>query len=368
MSEIISNRMDRNLFTPFRVGPLTLPNRVCMAPMTRARWQFPDLVPRYYAQRASAGLLIAESTSVAPLSVSRDFAARMDEDVWVSRWAAVADAVHAAGGRIFQQLYHLGRKSDPTRMPGGARPVAPSAIACNGQILGKDGAMVDFAVPRVLEVSEIAEIVEQFRLAAQRAKAAGLDGIELHGANCYLIDQFLRDGPNKRSDAYGGPVANRARFLLEVTDAVGAVFGMDRVGVRVSPHAVADGTTDSDIVALYGHVAEQLSTRRIGYFHLVEAIDYGVPRRSPPPGTPLVMPVVRAAFAGPLMVNGGYTADSAETVIASGSADLVSFGELYISNPDLVRRLQSDGPYNPRDQATIYGGGEKGYLDYPVTA
>ena len=356
---------DGQLFTPFKVGPLTLPNRVCMAPMTRARWQLPDLVPRYYAQRASAGLLIAESSAVAPLSVSRDFGGRMDEDRWIAPWAKVADTVHAAGGRIYQQLYHLGRKSDPTRMPGGARPVAPSAIACNGQIMGKGGAMVDFAIPRALEISEIAEIVEQFRAAAARAKAAGLDGVEIHGANCYLIDQFLRDGANKRTDAYGGSVANRARFLLEVTDAVSSVFGSDRVGVRVSPHAVADGTSDSDIVALYGHVAEQLHARAIAYFHLVEAIDYGVARRSPPPGTPLVMPIVRAAFTGPVMVNGGYTAESAEAVVAHRRADLVSFGELYIANPDLVARLYNSGPYNPRDQATVYGGGEKGYLDYP---
>ncbi len=353
------------LFTPFKVGSLEIPNRVCMAPMTRARWHLPDLVPQYYAQRATAGLLIAESSAVAPLSVSRDFGGRMDEDRWIAPWAKVADEVHAAGGRIFQQLYHLGRKSDPTRMPNGAQPVAPSAIACTGQIMGKQGAMVDFATPRALEISEIAEIVEQFRAAAVRSKAAGLDGVEIHGANCYLIDQFLRDGANKRTDAYGGAVANRARFLLEVTDAVCSVFGADRVGVRVSPHATADGTSDSDIVTLYGHVAEQLSARRIAYFHLVEAIDYGVARRSPPPSTPLVMPTVRAAFAGPLMVNGGYTAETAEAVIAVGRADLVSFGELYIANPDLVTRLYNNGPYNPRDQATVYGGGEKGYLDYP---
>jgi N-ethylmaleimide reductase len=361
----MSGQNTQVLFTPFTVGPLDLPNRVCMAPMTRARWRFPDLPPQYYAQRAGAGLLIAESSAVSPLSISRDFSGRMDEDLWIARWARVADAVHAAGGRIFQQLYHLGRKSDPTRMPNGAQPVAPSAIACNGQIMGKGGAMVDFARPRALEIAEIAEIVDQFRGAARRSKDAGLDGIELHGANCYLIDQFLRDGANKRTDAYGGSVANRARFLLEITDAVSAVMGADRVGVRVSPHATADGTTDSDIVSLYGYVAEQLNARRIAYLHLVEAFDYGVARRSPPPGTPLVMPIVRAAFAGPLMVNGGYTAASAEAVVAAGRADLVSFGEMYISNPDLVERLRRDGPYNPRDQATIYGGGEKGYLDYP---
>lgn len=356
--------MTNILHTPFKVGALTLPNRVCMAPMTRARWAHPDLVALHYAQRASAGLLIAESSSVSPLSISRDHASRMDADIWTQRWGAVADAVHAAGGRIFLQIYHLGRKSDPTRMPGGAQPVAPSAISCKGQIAGLDGQMVDFAVPRALETSEIKGIVRQFADAARRAKDAGLDGIELHGANCYLIDQFLRDGANKRTDEYGGSLANRARFLLEIVDAVSAVLGADRVGVRVSPHAIADGTSDSDIVSLYGHVAEQLNARSIAYFHLVEAFGYGVARRSPPPGTPLVMSTVRAAFAGPLMVNGGYTAETAEAVVASARADLVSFGELYIPNPDLVVRLQKNGPYNLRDEATTYGGGEKGYVDY----
>jgi N-ethylmaleimide reductase len=360
----MSTQKTETLYTPFAVGPLTLPNRVCMAPMTRARWAHPDLVAQYYAQRASAGLLIAESSSVSPLSISRDHSGRMDEDVWTLRWAKVADAVHAAGGRIFQQLYHLGRKSDPTRMPNGAQPVAPSAIACKGQIKGKNGQMVDFATPRALETSEIKIVVSQFKEAARRAKEAGLDGIELHGANQYLIHQFLSDGANTRTDAYGGPVPNRARFLLEIVDAVSTEFGADRVGVRVSPHTTADGTTDSDIVSLYGYIAEQLNARGIAYFHLVEAIGYGVARRSPPPGTPLVMSVVRAAFAGPLMVNGGYTAETAEAVVTAGRADLVSFGELYIANPDLVARLQRNGPYNQRDEATTYGGGEKGYVDY----
>ena len=352
------------LFSPFKIGQMTLPNRIAMAPMTRSRWAYPDLVPRYYAARADAGLLITESTSVSPLSVSRPHSSRMDDDSWVPRWAAVADAVHAAGGRIFQQLYHLGRKSDPTRMPAGLLPVAPSAIAAKGQIEGVNGA-VDFATPRALEANEIPGIVGQFAEAARRAKDAGLDGIELHGANCYLIDQFLRDGTNKRTDRYGGSIANRARFLLEIVDAVSAVLGADRVGVRVSPHAGGDGISDSDPVALFGYVAEQLNARKIAYFHLVEAIGYGVPKRSPPPGTPLLMPVVRKAFAGPLIVAGGYTRASGDQVIGEGRADLVAFGELYIANPDLAERLRQNAAFNEIDRPTVYGGGAKGYTDYP---
>ena len=354
-----------NLFSPFTVGRMSLPNRIAMAPMTRSRWAYPDLVPRYYAARADAGLLITESTSVSPLSVSRPHSSRMDDDLWVPRWRSVTDAVHAQGGRIFQQLYHLGRKSDPTRLPAAQLPVAPSAIAATGKIEGVDGP-VDFAVPRALETDEIAGIVAQFADAARRADAAGFDGIELHGANCYLIDQFLRDGTNKRTDRYGGGVANRARFALEIVDAVSAVLGAERVGLRVSPHAGGDGICDSDPVALYGYLAQPLNARKIAYLHLVEAIGYGVPKRSPPPGTALLMPVVRKAFAGPLIVAGGYTRASGDQVIAEGRADLVAFGELYIANPDLVERLRRNAPFNETDRATVYGGGAEGYIDYPT--
>ncbi len=354
-----------NLFSPFTLGRMSLPNRIAMAPMTRSRWAYPDLVPRYYAARADAGLLITESTSVSPLSISRPHSSRMDDDSWVPRWRSATDAVHAQGGRIFQQLYHLGRKSDPTRLPAGTQAVAPSAIAAMGKIDGVNGP-VDFATPRALETHEIAGIVAQFADAARRSDAAGFDGIELHGANCYLIDQFLRDGANKRTDSYGGSIPNRARFLLEIVDAVSAVLGAERVGVRVSPHAGGDGICDSDPVALFGYVAEQLNARKIAYFHLVEAIGYGVAKRSPPPGTALLMPVVRKAFAGPLIVAGGYTRASGDQVIAEGRADLVAFGELYIANPDLVERLRQNAPFNETDRATVYGGDARGYVDYPT--
>jgi N-ethylmaleimide reductase len=357
-----------DLFSAVAVGPYQLKNRIVMAPMTRARCANgnspTELVADYYAQRASAGLIISESTSVSPLSVTRDNSSALYRDSQIAGWRRVVERVHAAGGLIFQQLYHVGRKSDPTRMPDGLAPVAPSPIAAKGRIKGKSGALVDFAVPRALETHEVTAIVEDFRRAAERSLAAGLDGIEIHGANSYLIDQFLRDGTNKRTDRYGGTIENRVRFCLEVVDAVTDVWGTDRVGLRVSPHATGDGISESDPAALYGHLAREMNRRRLAYFHLVES--EGVGRaRSPVPGTPAIMPIVRRAFGGPLMVNGDYDRAQGDKVIAEGRADLVSFANLYIANPDLAARLAQGGPFNAHDTATTYGGGAKGYTDYP---
>lgn len=376
-----------SLFSPIRVGALELPNRVVMAPMARARSDDnrapTPMVAEYYAQRASAGLIVTEASSVSPLSQSRPHASAIYLPLHVQGWARVADAVHAAGGRIFQQIYHLGRKSDPSRMPGGAPPVAPSAIAARGQVAGVSGP-VDFAVPRALETGEIAGVVAEFRNAAANAKAAGMDGVEIHGANGYLIDEFLRDGTNRRTDRYGGGPENRVRFLLEIVDAVASVFrpgifgagvsGAGRVGVRLSPHHRGDGIFDSDPAEIFGHAAAQLSARGIAYLHLIEAAVPGLPQ-SPAPGAPAQFPeergapavlaTVRRAFPGPLIVNGGYTRASAEAVIASGQADLVAFATLYIANPDLVERLRRDGPFNTPDPATFHTGGAKGYVDYP---
>jgi N-ethylmaleimide reductase len=361
-----------DLFSSFRLGPLSLPNRIVMAPMTRARCadgRAPTpLVAEYYRQRAGAGLIICEATSVSPLSVSRLDAAALFEDRQIAGWKLVANAVHAAGGRVFHQLYHLGRKSDPTAMPNGQPPVAPSAIAATGKVRsmvrGKEG-MVDFAVPRALETHEVGGIVDEFRAAAARSKAAGMDGVELHGANAYLIAQFLCDGTNTRTDRYGGSIENRARFLLEIVDAVAGVMGPDRVGVRLSPHASGDGISESDPVALYGYVARALSRRGIAYVHLVESEGPGY-ARSPAPGTPALMPIVRELFTGPLMVNGNYTRALGDKVIREGRADLVSFAALFIPNPDLVERLRRNGPFNTHDEPTTYGGGAKGFTDYPT--
>jgi N-ethylmaleimide reductase len=357
-----------DLFAPCRVGAHQLRNRIVMAPMNRARCdeaRTPTaMVAEYYAQRATAGLIVTEATSVSPLSVSRPGAPGILNEGHVAGWRKVADAVHAAGGTLFQQLYHLGRKSDPSRMPDGTTPVAPSAIAANGKVAGINGP-VAFAVPRALNTDEIPGIVEQFRVAAEKADSAGMDGVEIHGANSYLIDQFLRDATNRRTDNYGGSVANRARFLLEIVDAVCGVLGPERVGVRLSPHAHGDGIADSNPAATYGYAAGALNERGLAYLHLVEATKPGLPQ-SPPAGTAPIMPIVRSAFRGPLIVNGGYDRESANALIGSSGADMVAFAALMIANPDLVARFRLDAPLNTPDDATFHQGGAKGYIDYPM--
>ncbi len=359
-----------DLFTPFRLGTLDLPNRLVMAPMARARSgddRAPTaMVAEYYAQRVSAGLIVSEASSVSPLSVSRPHASAIYNETHLRGWRMVADSVHAAGGRIFQQLYHLGRKSDPSRMPEGALPVAPWPIAARGQVNGTSGP-VDFAVPRALDTAEIAIVVAEFKAAAIRAKSAGMDGVEIHGANSYLIDQFLRDGTNRRTDRYGGSVANRARLLLEVADAVIEVFGRERVGVCLSPYARGDGIANSDPAAIFGYAAAALSERGIAYLHLIEAAKPGLPQ-SPSESAALLLPVLRRAFTGPLIVNGGYDKASANAAIAAGAADLVAFAALFIANPDLVTRFRRDALLNPPDPSSFHQGGARGYIDYPALA
>jgi N-ethylmaleimide reductase len=360
--------MSKPLFTPLQLGRLQLPNRVIMAPMNRARCDAgrapTAMVGEYYRQRAGAGLLITEASSVSPMSQSRPNASAIYLDGQVAAWRLVAETVHAAGGRIFQQIYHLGRKSDPSRMPGGAAPVAPSAIAAKGQVAGLNGP-VDFALPRTLESDEIPAIVEQFRVAAANAAAAGMDGVEIHGANAYLVDQFLKDKSNRRNDAYGGAIEARARFLMEVTEAAIAEIGADRVGVRISPHLSVDGIGDSDVAASFTHVAGALGKLGIAYLHLVEAVVPGLPQ-SPPDGTQPLLPAIRAAFPGTLIVNSAYDQTRAEAVIGAGLADAVAFATLYISNPDLVERFRIGAPLAEADPATTHGGGAKGYIDYPA--
>ena len=347
------------LLTPIRVGRYELRNRMVMSPMARARSgedRAPTpMVAEYYAQRATAGLIVTEASSVSPLSVSRPHTSAIYLDPHTAGWRRVAQAVHARGGVIFQQLYHLGRKCDPSRMPGGATPVAPSAIPAQGQVQGANGP-VAFATPRALETDEIAGIVDEFRRAATNAKIAGMDGIEIHGANGYLIDEFLRDNSNKRTDRYGGNAANRARFLLEVVEAVTGVFGADRVGVRFSPQRGVDGIDDSDPAATFGYAAAAVSDLKLAYVHILEPFNAAAP----------VRPAIRKAFHGPLIVNSGYTRETAEAAIASGAADLVAFGALYIANPDLVERFRANAPLNPPDLTTFHNGSAKGYIDYPT--
>ena len=348
------------LHSPVQVGPYTLRNRMVMAPMTRSRavaGNVPsDLAVTYYAQRASAGLIVTEGTQVSPQGVGYMGTPGIHEEAQIAGWRRVTDAVHEKGGRIFAQLWHVGRISHPLLQPGGAQPVAPSAIAAEGQTYTLEGPK-PFGTPRALELDEIPGVVEQFAHGARSALASGFDGVEIHGANGYLVDQFLRDGSNQRTDAYGGPVENRARFLLEVTEAVTGVWGADRVGVRLSPTGTFNTMSDSDPAATFGYAARALDRFGLAYLHVVEPV--GSP-------APLVAPGLRAAFRGPFILNGGYNLDSGNAALAAGEADLISFGVLFLSNPDLPERFAEGSALNPADQGTFYQGGEKGYIDYPT--
>ena len=347
------------LFSPYKIGDLTLANRTVMAPMTRSR-AIDGNVPNpiavdYYRQRAGAGLIVTEATQVSPQGVGYIRTPGIHTAEQVAGWMKITDAVHAAGGRIFLQLWHVGRVSHPD-FHGGALPVAPSAIAATGTVFTAQGPK-EMVTPRALELSEIPEIVEQFRKAAENAKAAGFDGVELHGANGYLLDQFTRDGSNKRTDAYGGSIENRVRFPLEVTDAVVRVWGKDRVGYRISPKGSFNDMSDSDPVATFSYLAGQLNKRGIGYLHVVDPVT---------PAEGRVTPVLRKIFKGTYIVNGGFDAETANAAIANGDADLVAFGVPFLANPDLPIRYATNAPLNTPDQATFYAGEEKGYIDYPT--
>jgi len=354
-----------DIFSPFRLGPLELPNRVVMAPMTRNR-AGPGNVPTalnatYYAQRAGAGLIVSEATQVSPQGVGYPGTPGIHSAEQVAGWKLVTDAVHGAGGRIFLQLWHVGRISHPSLQPGGALPVAPSAIAPAGQAWTTNG-MEAFVTPRALETSEIPGIVEDFRRGARNAREAGFDGVELHGANGYLIDQFLRDGTNKRTDRYGGSTSNRARFLIEVTQALIGEWGGERVGVRLSPTNPYNDIADSNPAATFSTAARELNQLGVGYLHIVE----------PGPGDPVAageMPDIgffRKIWRGPLIANKGYDLERANAVLRNGDADLVSFAALYLANPDLDERFRRGGPFNAPDRKTFYGGAAKGYTDYPA--
>lgn len=358
-----------DLFTPVRLGDYDLPNRMAMAPLTRSRagaGNVPTaLMVEYYAQRASAGLLITEATQVHPTGQGYPNTPGIHTAEQAAGWRAVTDAVHARGGRIFMQIWHVGRISHTMFQPGGAAPVAPSAIAARGELFTGDG-MKPFSTPRALERDEIPGLVAAFADAAKRAVFdAGLDGVEVHGANGYLIDQFLRDGTNHRTDAYGGPVANRARFLLEVTEAVVKAVGAGRVGVRLSPNGTFNDIRDSDPAATFGYAVEALNPFGLAYLHIIEGKD-GTPM-APPAGAARLAGTLRRAYTGTFMLNGGfYTRESADAALAAGEADLVSIGIPFIANPDLVERFRTGAALNTPDQSTFYGGDAKGYTDYPA--
>jgi N-ethylmaleimide reductase len=359
-----------SLFRPFALGPLTLSNRLVMAPMTRSRAdggeRASSLAVSYYRQRASAGLIVTEGTQVSLQGVGYPGTPGIYTEDQAAAWKRVTDAVHAEGGRIFAQLWHVGRISHPRLQPGGALPVAPSAIRPRGELYTPGGPR-PFETPRALAEDEIAGIVAQFKNAAVRARQAGFDGAELHGANGYLLDQFLRDGSNQRTDRYGGSVENRARLLIEVTRAVASVLGADRVGVRVSPTGTFNDMSDSDPRRTFSHAARALGQLGIAYLHVVEPV--AAPPAAGQPTQERITPHLREAFGkGTLIANGGYDRANAEAVIERGEADLVSFGVPFLANPDLVARLAQGAPLNPPDRATFYTGGARGYTDYPTLA
>jgi len=355
-----------DLFQPTRLGPYQLANRIAMAPLTRSR-AGQDGVPtslmvEYYAQRASAGLIIAEGTNISPQGRGYAFTPGIYDDAQVAGWRQVTEAVHARGGRIFPQLWHVGRVSHPSLQPGGAVPVAPSAIRPEATSYTEAG-FQPCVTPRALATAEIAEIVDQYRQATRNALAAGFDGIEIHAANGYLIEQFLRDSTNKRTDAYGGPRENRARLLLEVAEAVAAVCGGERVGVRLSPVSPVNGAgLDSDSAATYAFVVERLNPFGLAYIHVIEGATQGP--REVPGGFDLQ--ILRRLFKGLYMANNGYDLTLALGARRRNLADLVSFGRLYIANPDLVERLRIGARLNVPDRATFFGGGAAGYTDYPA--
>ena len=359
-------RSETALFEPVAVGALRLANRIVMAPLTRNR-AGPGLVPgplaaEYYSQRASAGLIIAEATQISAQAQGYADTPGCHTDAQVAGWRKVTDAVHAEGGTIVVQLWHTGRVSHVSFQKNGAAPVGPSDTRAQTQTFVGGQGFVDCSPPRALELDEIPGVIADFRRASMCAMDAGFDGVELHGAHGYLLDAFLRDGTNHRTDAYGGAIENRSRLLLEVTEACAKAIGAERLGVRISPVSTAGDSHDSDPQPLFNYVVEQLSRLQPAYVHVVEG-ETGGARDS----LPFDYAALRDRFGGTWMVNNGYDRQTAIDAIASGRADLVSFGRLFIANPDLVARLREDGPLNPMmDPSTLYGGGAHGYTDYPT--
>ncbi len=344
------------LFSPLKLGALTLPNRIIMAPLTRARapGRIPnELMARYYAQRASAGLILTEATCVSPSAVGYAHTPGIWSKEQVEGWKIITEAVHRKGGRIFLQLWHVGRVSHPLFL-GGELPVAPSAIRPKGHV-SLVRPQTEYVTPRALTVDEIAAIVADFRSGARNAKAAGFDGVEIHAANGYLIDQFLQDRTNHRTDAYGGTIENRARFLLEVTDAVISEWGADRVGVHLAPRGDAHDVGDSNPAALFSHVARELGKRRIAF---IFAREY--------PGPDALGPQLKQEFGGVFIANERLTKEIGEEMLASGQADALAFGLAFIANPDLPERLRLNAKLNEVDSTTLYSESERGYTDYPA--
>lgn len=344
------------LFDPVQLGALELPNRMVMSPLTRCRasaGRVPnELMATYYAQRAGAGLIISEATSVTPMGVGYPDTPGIWNEEQIAGWKLVTNAVHAAGGRMVLQLWHVGRISDPYYLDG-KLPVAPSALAARGHV-SLLRPQKDYVVPRALKLEEIPEIVEAYRQGAEYAKQAGFDGVTVHGGNGYLLDQFLQSSTNQRDDAYGGSVENRARLLLEACDAAISVWGADRVGVHLAPRGDSHDMGDHDPAATFGYAATELGRRNLAFLFVREHLN-----------GPTLGPMLKKAFGGPFIANEMMDKESGTRLLQEGSADAISFGRGYIANPDLHFRLQQDAALNPLDEATLYFGGPKGYVDYP---
>lgn len=350
--------MNSNLFTELKIGALTIKNRVIMAPLTRARTEderrIPnDLMKEYYTQRASAGLILTEATAITASGVGYAKTPGIWSEEQIEGWSKITSSVHAEGGKIFMQLWHVGRISHPMFL-NGALPVAPSALKPAGHV-SLVRPKEEFVTPRALETAEVLQIVEDYRRAAQNAKRAGFDGVELHAANGYLIDQFLQDGTNHRTDQYGGSIENRARLLLEATDALISVWGADRVGVHLAPRGDSHDMHDSNPLKTFTYVGQELGKRKIAFIFTREyqAADS-------------ISPAIKEAFGGPFIANEKFTKETAEVAIASGKADAVAFGLAYIANPDLPKRFRENLPLNPLVPETIYAPGAEGYTDYPA--
>lgn len=356
---------DVDLFSPTTIGAIAVSNRVAMAPLTRSRAGMDGvhspLAVEYYRQRASAGLIVTEATNISRQGRGYAFTPGIYTDAQVAAWRRVTDAVHGAGGKIVCQLWHVGRMSHVSLQAGGTAPVAPSAIQAGELVFLESQTQAPPSMPRALDTDEIPGLVEDYQHAAQKAQEAGFDGVEIHAANSYLLDQFIRDSTNKRTDRYGGSVENRTRFPIEAISAVAAVWGADRVGVRLSPltRAVGDTPLDSDPQATYGYLAKRLGERGLAYLHCVEG-----QTRGPNAAAAFDFKALHAAFGGKYIANNGYDRQLAIHAVASRHADMIAFGQHFIGNPDLVERLRRNAGLARPDKATFYGGGAKGYTDY----
>ncbi|OCR24431.1 N-ethylmaleimide reductase [Pseudomonas syringae] len=355
---------DKTLFEPYNLGSLTLSNRIVMAPLTRNRagagFVPSEFAATYYGQRASAGLLISEATQISQQGQGYQDTPGIYTQAQIEAWRAVTEAVHAKGGRIFLQLWHVGRVSHVDLQENGAAPVAPSALRASTKVFVNNN-FVDVSQPRALEIGELAGIVKDFRQAAANAIAAGFDGVEIHGANGYLLDQFLKDGANVRTDAYGGSVENRARFLLEVVAAVVSEIGAERTGIRISPVSPANDVCSTNPQAQFDYLVDQLDALGLVFLHVVEGATGG-----PRDVAPFDFNSLRQRFKNTYIANNGYDLDLATSTLIEGKADLIAFGRPFIGNPDLVERLKTDAALSGFDPATLYGGGADGYIDYPT--